>query len=72
MLDRLADAAALREEADRLEPDAGDEGDDATASRHRSLPAPTHEQRLLTTRNMAQQDPKAVASVLKGWVNGHG
>ena len=71
MLNRLADAAALRAEADRLEEEEGAEGADL-GSRHRRLPELSHEQKLATARSMAQQDPKAVASVLKGWVNSNG
>ncbi|MEQ1662997.1 MAG: flagellar basal-body MS-ring/collar protein FliF [Thiobacillus sp.] len=60
-------------------PDAPDLVEDITVndagesvvSHHARLPALTHEHRLLTAKNMAQQDPKAVASVVKNWVNGN-
>jgi flagellar M-ring protein FliF len=46
--------------------------EESAVSHHLRLPALTHDQKLLTARNMAQTDPKAVASVLKGWVNQNG
>lgn len=47
------------------------EAGEPVVSHHARLPELNHEQKLLTAKSMAQQDPKAVASVVKNWVNGN-
>ena len=47
-------------------------GSAGEAAAQHAPPAPSYEQSLQTARQIAQQEPKIVASVVKEWVNGNG
>ncbi|MDD5296442.1 MAG: flagellar basal-body MS-ring/collar protein FliF [Rhodocyclaceae bacterium] len=69
--ERKAEEEGGAEGAERHEPgEAGAEGEEGEAGEEPGAPADSYHQKLTSAREMAKQNPKLVANVIKEWLEG--